>query len=202
MCAPFLKSDAEYSTLSLTPLPPCCNISSHLIAALPLSAEPDLFLSPSLKATVCVFHYVCQDILSWTFPRWSSFCYFFFRTLRWQVQECSLQGEAFGLGGFSQDGWVNHTFPPGTAPLRSGQTLVPTPNLSWKFKPQDEHTCPAQKAAQPCCWLSPTSLSSTYSSHATQTYPFKDRSLQASSLKRKLKVKFRAPSASVVWPVT
>lgn len=59
----FLKSEADCPTLSLTPLPPGCNISSHLIAALPLSAELDLVLGPSLKATVCVFHYVCQDIL-------------------------------------------------------------------------------------------------------------------------------------------
>lgn len=59
-----LKSDAQCPTLSLTLLPPRCNISPHLIAALPFSAELDLFLGSSLKATVCVFPYVCQEVLA------------------------------------------------------------------------------------------------------------------------------------------
>ena len=89
-----------------------------------------------------------------------------------------------------------------TGPLRSGQIRVPTPNLSWKFKPQLEHTRPAQKAAPALSWRPPTRLSSSNPSHANTTSPFKHWSLRASTLRRKLKAKFRAPSASLVWPVS
>lgn len=164
-----LKSNAECPTLPLTPLSPHCNISSHLIAALPLSAELDLFLSSSLKATVCVFHYVCQDVLAWTFPGRSLFCYFFFKPLREQVQECSLLGKAFNLRDFSQDSWVNQSVPlvlcenwPFKKWTNSGSNSKPQLEVKLQF----EHTRPAQKSAPAWNWLSPTRLSSSNPSHA------------------------------------
>lgn len=196
-----LKSNAECPTLSLTPLSPHCNISSHLIAALPLSAELDLFLSSSLKATVCVFHYVCQDVLAWTFPGRSLFCYFFFKPLRKQVQECSLLGKAFNLRDFSQDSWVNQSVPSccvRTGPLRSGQILVPTPNLSWKLSCNlNTHVLP-RNLPQPGAGFLLQGCPPQTRPTQTQTASFKHWSSRASTLKRKLKAKFQAPSGSPV----
>lgn len=93
-----------------------------------------------------------------------------------------------------------------TVPLRSGQTLGPTSDLSKKLKPQREHTQPAQKAAQPCHGLSPASLSSSDPQvHPTQTQMWtvsKPQSLGVSLRPAESREpRSRAPSASVLWPI-